>query len=179
MAETRIQTVKDLASSRFDWEQAMRDVSRAIPADVTLSSLTGSVSTASGGGSSVRGSIAAPALELKGCTSGQKQVATLLSRLRNVDGVTRVSLSKSLKPAAATGTVSAPTEGGCGKGRPPAFEVVAFFEGSKVPATVQDLTVEAAAASATPAAGTAATPSNGATATPTPTPSATPQGGGS
>ncbi|HET9738801.1 MAG TPA: hypothetical protein VFP78_11855 [Solirubrobacteraceae bacterium] len=181
MAETRIQTVKDLASSRFDWEQAMRDVSRAIPADVTLSSLTGSVSTASGGsGSSVRGSIAAPALELKGCTSGQKQVATLLSRLRNVDGVTRVSLSKSLKPAAAaTGSVSTPTEGGCGKGRPPAFDVVAFFEGSKVPASVQDLTVQAAAASATPAAGAAATPSNGATATPTPTPSATPQGGGS
>jgi Tfp pilus assembly protein PilN len=179
MAETRIQTVKDLASSRFDWEQAMRDVSRSIPADVTLSSLTGSVSTASGGGSSVRGAIAAPALELKGCTSGQKEVATLLSRLRNVDGVTRVSLSKSLKPAAATGTLSTPTEGGCGKGRPPAFEVVAFFEGSKVPASVQDLTVEAAAATATPAAGTPATPSNGATATPTPTPSATPQGGGS
>ena len=72
-----------------------------------------------------------------------------------------------------------PTEGGCGKGRPPAFEVVAFFEGSKVPASVQDLTVEAAGAPATPAAGTPATPSNGATATPTPTPSATPQGGGS
>ena len=179
MAETRIQTVKDLASSRFDWEQAMRDVSRAIPADVTLSSLTGSVSTASGGGSSVRGAIAAPALELKGCTSGQKEVATLLSRLRNVDGVTRVSLSKSLKPAAATGTLSTPTEGGCGKGRPPAFEIVAFFEGSKVPASVQDLTVQAAGAPATPAAGTPATPSNGATATPTPTPSATPQGGGS
>ena len=33
MAETRIQTVKDLASSRFDWEQAMRDISRAIPAE--------------------------------------------------------------------------------------------------------------------------------------------------
>jgi Tfp pilus assembly protein PilN len=181
MAETRIQTVKDLASSRFDWEQAMRDVSRAIPADVTLSSLTGSVSTGSSAGSAIRGAIAAPALELKGCTSGQKQVATLLSRLRNVDGVTRVSLGKSLKPAAAaTGAVSSPTEGGCGKGRPPAFELVAFFEGSKVPASVQDLTVQAGAANApaTPAAGSA-TPSNGATATPTPTPSATPQGGGS
>jgi hypothetical protein len=31
MAETRIQTVKDLASSRFDWEQALRDISRAYP----------------------------------------------------------------------------------------------------------------------------------------------------
>jgi Tfp pilus assembly protein PilN len=178
MAETRIQTVKDLASSRFDWEQAMRDVSRVVPADVTLSSLSGSISAGAGGSSSVRGAIAAPALELKGCTTGQKQVATLLSRLRNVDGVTRVSLSKSLKPAAATGTVSAPTEGGCGKGRPPAFEVVAFFEGSKVPASVQDMTLQASAGAPAPAAGTTP-PATGESATPTPTPTATPQGGGS
>ena len=30
------QTVNDLAAARFDWEQALRDLSRAIPADVTL-----------------------------------------------------------------------------------------------------------------------------------------------
>ena len=46
MAETRIQTVKDLASSRFDWEQAMRDISRTIPANVTLTSLNGTISSA-------------------------------------------------------------------------------------------------------------------------------------
>ena len=44
MAETRIQTVKDLASSRFDWEQALRDISRAVPADVTLRELKGTIS---------------------------------------------------------------------------------------------------------------------------------------
>jgi Tfp pilus assembly protein PilN len=178
MAETRIQTVKDLASARFDWEQAMRDVSRVIPADVTLSSLTGSISSGTGGGSSVRAAIAAPALELKGCTRGQKQVATLLSRLRNVDGVTRVSLGKSLKPAVeATGIATSTTEGAsCGKGRPPAFEVVAFFEGSEIPTSVQDVTVQAGA---TPPAAAGTAPADGASATPTPTPTATPQGGGS
>ena len=99
MAETRIQTVKDLASSRFDWEQAMRDISRAVPAAVTLSELKGTISSEAGGGSGLRSAIAAPAIELKGCTTGQKDVATLLARLRNVDGVTRVSLNKSAKPA--------------------------------------------------------------------------------
>ena len=54
MAETRIQTVKDLASSRFDWEQALRDISRAIPADVTLTSLNGSISSGAAGGGSQR-----------------------------------------------------------------------------------------------------------------------------
>ncbi|MGH2944873.1 MAG: PilN domain-containing protein, partial [Solirubrobacteraceae bacterium] len=161
MAETRIQTVRDLASSRFDWEQALRDISRAIPANVTLNSLNGSISSGAGGGSGMRGAISAPAVELKGCTTGQKAVATLMSRLRGVDGVTRVTLGKSLKPEAVaeTGlTAVAPGSGtGCGAGRPPAFELVIFFERSEVPATIEDLTVQAqAGATSAPAAAGAA-----------------------
>jgi Tfp pilus assembly protein PilN len=188
MAETRIQTVKDLASSRFDWEQALRDISRAIPADVTLTSLTGTVSSSAGGGagsSPVRGAIAAPAIDLKGCTRGQKQVADLLSRLRNVDGVTRVSLGKSLKPAAsavAASTSVDPT--GCGTGRPPQFELTMFFERSTVPATVQDISVggdgaQPASAGAQGAAGTS-TPTSVTTppADPAASPTPAPQGGG-
>src|SRR4051794_296017 len=41
LANARVQTVRDLASSRFDWEQALRDLSRVVPADVTLASLKG------------------------------------------------------------------------------------------------------------------------------------------
>jgi Tfp pilus assembly protein PilN len=198
MAETRIQTVKDLAASRFDWEQALRDISRAIPADVTLSALNGSISSAAGSSSAVRGAIAAPAIELKGCTKGQKQVATLMSRLRSVDGVTRVSLSKSIRPteSATSAAASSATDGSgaaCGTGRPPAFELVIFFEGSEVPDSVKDITVGAAtgatatgsqgAAGAT-AAGTT-TPATSVTTPPadpaasgTATPASTPQGGG-
>jgi Tfp pilus assembly protein PilN len=147
MAETRIQTVKDLASSRFDWEQALRDISRAIPADVTLKTLNGSISQGTGGSSQIRGAIASPAIELTGCTKGQKQVATLLSRLRAVDGVTRVALSKSTKKEAGPAPIadasgSGAGNDGCGSGRPPEFELVMFFERSKVPATVEDITVQ-------------------------------------
>jgi Tfp pilus assembly protein PilN len=155
MAETRIQTVKDLAASRFDWEQALRDISRAIPSDVTLTTLNGSISSAAGGGSaSVRSAIPSPAVTLQGCTTGQKQVATLLSRLRAVDGVTRVTLTKSVKPDANTATAGGTSangdaaNAGCGSGRPPAFELVMFFELSKVPSSVDDITV----AGSTPAA---------------------------
>ena len=45
MAKARVQTVRDLAGSRFDWEQALRDLSRAVPADVTLKSLAGDIAT--------------------------------------------------------------------------------------------------------------------------------------
>ncbi len=159
MAETRIQTVKDLAASRFDWEQALRDISRAIPADVTLTSLDGSISSEAGGSSSVRGAISAPAIELQGCTRSQTQVATLLSRLRSVDGVTRVTLQKSVKPdqpTTADGSTVPAAAGGaqaaCGTGRPPSFVLVMFFERSEVPSSVSDITVQTSAA-ATPAAG--------------------------
>ena len=145
LAETRIQTVKDLASSRFDWEQALRDISRAVPAEVRLTALNGSVSGGTGGGSAIRSAIAAPAIELKGCTTSQKHVATLLARLQAVDGVTRVSLGKSLKPAATAGaTATGTSTTTCAGNRPPQFELVMFFERSEVPATVQDVTAAGA-----------------------------------
>src|SRR5918995_7050917 len=83
LAETRVQTVRDLASSRFDWEQALRDISRAVPAPVRLTELNGSVAGGSGG-STIRSAIPAPAIELKGCTTSQKELATLLASLRAV-----------------------------------------------------------------------------------------------
>jgi hypothetical protein len=194
MAETRIQTVKDLAASRFDWEQALRDISRAIPKDVTLTSLNGSISSGSGGNgsSSVRGDINAPAVTLQGCTTGQKQVASLLSRLRAVDGVTRVTLTKSTKPEqTATSTPAgqaATLNGGCGAGTPPAFELVMFFERSTVPSSVQDITVQTTAATgsstSTPTTAQPASSGGGVTTPPadpaqrgSATPASTPQGG--
>jgi Tfp pilus assembly protein PilN len=197
MAETRIQTVKDLASSRFDWEQALRDISRAVPADVTLRELKGTISGASGGSTGIRAAIAAPAIELKGCAVGQKQVATLLARLRNVDGVTRVSLNKSLKPdASQTAAAASPIAGGaeavgCPGKRPPNFEIVMFFEGAEVPATVEDITVQPGAGAQPSTGGTTAStdqpqqPQEGGVTTPpadpaasgTATPASTPQGG--
>jgi Tfp pilus assembly protein PilN len=188
MAETRIQTVKDLAASRFDWEQALRDISRAVPGDVTLTELNGTISNQTGGSSGVRSAIAAPAIELKGCTTGQKQVATLLARLRGVDGVTRVSLGKSAKPerdadeaAPIVDGVSSGEGRTCAGKRPPEFELAIFFEGAEVPETVEDVTVQPGAGSepstAAPADGTAPAGTEAAPSDDTATPASTPQGG--
>jgi Tfp pilus assembly protein PilN len=175
LASARVATVMDLAGRRFDWETALRDLSRAIPANVTLSSLNGTVSSGSGGsgGSALRGAINAPAISLTGCTTSQPEVAKLMARLRTVDGVTRVSLSKSAKtdvaaPAAGSApstsgpTVAATPGGACGIGSPPQFEMVMFFERA----------TQAAAAPTGPA-GSAATATT-ASATATPAGSATP-----
>ncbi len=164
MAQARVQTVRDLAGSRFDWEQALRDLSRAVPADVSLTQLSGDISAgAGGGGSQLRTAISAPAITLTGCAPGQTQVARLMARLNNIDGVTRVSLSRSVA-AEVTSTGQGATDElelrkaqPCGVGKPPSFEVVVFFE------------KDAAAVATTPTTSTGSV-----SATPTPTASATP-----
>jgi Tfp pilus assembly protein PilN len=185
MAKARVQTVRDLAGSRFDWEQTLRDLSRAIPADVTLTALNGDITSgAGGGGSTLRTALQAPAISLEGCAPGQTEVARLMARLRDIDGVTRVSLSSSTAEKV-TGGESATTERDqriaqpCGTGTRPKFSLVMFFEkaAAQVGATptTSTGTVSATptpaatpAASATPAAG-------GSTSASTSTPS--PQGG--
>jgi Tfp pilus assembly protein PilN len=174
VATGRVDAVQKLANTRFDWEQAVRDLSRAIPANVTLSTINGNLGGSSGGaGVALRGAITAPAIELKGCTTDQKSVAALLSRLRAIDGVTRVSLSKSEQQQVAAGTAApaatdaaSATQAGspCGTGPHPSFEAVVFF-GNDAALAAED--VESAAASSTTSA-TSATAATTSATSPTP-----------
>lgn len=103
LRQKRVATVTALATSRFDWERTMRQIARVLPGDVSLTSLTATVApgvTAGGTGggattNSVRGAVNAPAVELVGCTSSQAEVSRVMSRLRRMTGVTRVTLSSS------------------------------------------------------------------------------------
>jgi Tfp pilus assembly protein PilN len=139
-AEARVETVRGLAAARFDWEQALRDLSRAMPTDVKLQSLTGDMGlpgTAGSSGDPLRGSIQAPAISLAGCAPSQPSVARMLARLRSVDGVTRVSLSKSEK-------LGGDSASACAGGNPPQFSAVIFFERSAALAAFAPATSDAA-----------------------------------
>lgn len=136
LAQKREETVREIAASRFDWHSALSDLSKVVPANTSLQSLEATVSpTVSGGGGSstgggaVRGDISAPAFELKGCTGTQDEVAQLMSRLRVINGVTRVTLEDSAKSATTTPTVS--TSGSGQSACPasgPTFDMVVFFQ---------------------------------------------------
>jgi Tfp pilus assembly protein PilN len=173
LRESRYQTVRSLAASRFDWGPVMRKVAMVLPPDVWLSSLQGTVAPdtqlddASGGeASSLRSSVQAPALEVVGCTRDQSQVARTMARLRLIEGVQRVTLATSEKgdsgPASSAGS-SATGDDDCRGGRSdiPKFDILAFFT-----ATSLDAASEAQGAAAPPssAAGQAAgAPSAGGT----------------
>jgi Tfp pilus assembly protein PilN len=167
LTKARVETVRGLAAARFDWEQALGDLSRSVPSDIKLSSLSGDMGLpgASGGGSSdpLRGSISAPAISLAGCAPDQPSVAQMLARLRTVDGVTRVALSKS----EAASTETAGTESPCKGKNPPSFSAVVFFERSAAIEAMAPAQANAATAPSVPVPnavnGTSAPSADGAT----------------
>lgn len=101
-SEQRVETVSELADSRFDWERVMRELSLVLPHDVWLVGLTASAAPGvalegggGGGGGNMRAAIAGPALELTGCARGQEAVAGFVTALKDIDGVTRVGVQSS------------------------------------------------------------------------------------
>jgi Tfp pilus assembly protein PilN len=133
LAQKRQATVREIAASRFDWHSALSDLSKVVPANTSLQSLVATTSpTVSGGGSgssssAVRGDISAPAFELKGCTGTQDEVAQLMSRLRVINGVTRVTLEDSATSGSGSTGVSSSSSGGC-TANGPTFDMVVFFQ---------------------------------------------------
>ena len=164
--QKRSTTVSSLARSRFNWPFALREVSRVIPSDTWLSSVVGTVSpgvtvedVTGGESGTLRNLVSSPALEIVGCSTSQDRVAKYLASLRQIDGVTRVSLLSSEKLDTQPGG-GAPSGGGGGGGaansdcrqsnsRIPKFGLVVFFERST--ATASSPVVGAAPATPAPA----------------------------
>lgn len=140
--EARTATVSSLAQSRFDWERALQELSRVVPSDIELLSLTGTVlpdvQVENGVSVQTRASVAGPALEITGCSAGQEQVAALVAALEDIDGVTRVGLNSS-----ETSGVGSESAGGGGGNQdcPEAtqFEIVAAFDAAPAPPETGEL----------------------------------------
>jgi Tfp pilus assembly protein PilN len=173
----RVDTVTQLAASRFDWAHALREVARTLPKNAWLTQLTATTSPSvnvGGGGGTLRSALDVPAIQVQGCTTSQSSVAKLIARLRLIDGVQRVSLEDSTKGqesasgASVTTSASSAGSGDCrgGHAKFPIFNVDVFFTQMAAP-PVASPGAAAGASSTTPAStGTPATtsvPSSGGT----------------
>jgi Tfp pilus assembly protein PilN len=158
LQQAREQTVTTLAQSRFDWERVLRELAIVIPEDVWLTHLTATVSPAvqlgdsgssSSSGSGVSGldSVQGPALQMEGCGDGHEAVARFLAALRDIDGVTRVSVLSSDRPdpSSATEGSSAGAAGSTGGASGDCatrdfiskFGIVAAFDAVQISASAQ------------------------------------------
>jgi Tfp pilus assembly protein PilN len=145
ISQSRDATVNSLAKSRFDWERVLNELARVIPPDVWLVRVAGSASpdTQAGEGASVasRASIPGPALELIGCGASTDAVARFLAALKDIDGVTRVGIDRSERPAptandgsSSVGSVDTSSDECRTRDFISRFEIVAAFDSVPVPA---------------------------------------------
>jgi Tfp pilus assembly protein PilN len=169
----RVSTIRSLATSRFEWAQALDAISRTMPSNAWLTSMTGTAApgvSVDGGGSAangLRGTRSVPAIELVGCTTSQANVARLISRLSAVPGVDRVSIADSKK-----GDGSSSGSDACRGTHPnyPAFDMVVFFGNNVPPAGLASAEQTGATTTGTASSPTTAAPAAaGAAATTTPT----------
>ncbi len=193
LRDQRVTSVQQLADSRFDWAHAFHELGRVLPFDVSLSTVTGSMSGASSTtpgqppqtpaapapgaapssqvtSSSPPGST--PSLAISGCTVSQSEVAFTLTRLRLMDGVSGVTLQSSTEASSGPG---ASTTGTSGTTCPVTFSVTVAY--NPLPAVASPTAPANATAAATGPATTATPPAGttapAAAATPTPVASAT------
>lgn len=138
LAQTRLQTVKGIAATRFDWHGALSELSRVIPTNTSLQSLTAtvvpgaSVGGSGGSGGGLRSDLPGPAFEMTGCTHTQDDVARFISRLRVMTGVSRVALGSSTKISNASASNTGSTSGrahprGC-PANAPSFDLIVYFQ---------------------------------------------------
>ncbi len=203
MSTGRVSAVEQLAQDRFDWAHAFHELGRVLPANVSLSLVTGTIATgttatpaaapppgAAGAATGATGAAGAagatpasvtpagsvPTLVLQGCTFSQSDVAFTLQRLALIDGVTNVTLQSST--AGAQGG-SSPASSAC----PDSFNVTVTFTAlptvtptaatGAAPPPGVGTPASSATVASTSAAGASATPASAAS-TPSTTGAATP-----
>jgi Tfp pilus assembly protein PilN len=147
LREQRMQAVSDLVNSRFDWAHAFHELGRVLPPEATISSITGTIGSASPtatapaastnastAATSTRVASATPpgsvtSFTLSGCATSQSAVALTLERLRLIDGVSEVTLQSSAKASGSAGSSGASSSGGGGcTASDPVFSVQVSFD---------------------------------------------------
>jgi hypothetical protein len=114
VAQSRTLLVGGLAASRFPWGNALFNLSKSLPADVTIDSMnavTAEQTAAAANQSTGSTAVAAasePTLELTGCTSSWIGYSRLTVWLKNMPGVRDVTSSQS----SASGPVAQAAAGG-------------------------------------------------------------------
>jgi hypothetical protein len=179
LREQRLHSIAQLVGARFDWPNVMSELSRVLPSDVSLSSLVGTVGSASPSSakaatpSAATGSVssatppgATPSFTLGGCAANQAVVAQMLVRLRLISGVSGVALQSSTKSSSGGASGGGGSSNGQCLGEDPVFSVQVTFEPLPSASTpsIQALTSPAANAAGTAGAKrTAAARSTGGT----------------
>ncbi len=173
LREQRMQAVDTLVDSRFDWAHVLHEFGRVLPAQTSISSLSGTIGTAASSpapaasasastsssaasaapAASATPSGSVPTFTLAGCATSQPTVALMLERLRLIDGVKEVTLQSST-----VGSSGASAAGGGCAGHDASFTAAVTFDPLPSSSVVAAATKTKVVSDSTSAAATAAAP---------------------
>jgi Tfp pilus assembly protein PilN len=113
IAQTRAASVASVASTRFDWERFMRELSRVLPEGSWLTSASASTAgdptvaaNPTDPAAAANPGAGAPTAALTGCTPKHSDVARMMVRLRQLHRVVDVELTQSSRDDAAAATTT-------------------------------------------------------------------------
>jgi Tfp pilus assembly protein PilN len=110
IAQTRAASVASVASTRFDWERLMRELSRVMPEGSWLTSAdataAGDPNAASDPAAAAAPGAGGPTAHLVGCTPKHSDVARLMVRMRQLHRVVDVQLAQSSRDPKAAGAAT-------------------------------------------------------------------------
>jgi Tfp pilus assembly protein PilN len=124
----RVDTIRSLANSRFDWDRVMQELSLVLPDNVSLTGLTASAGGSSDSSGATTDTSGGPNMQMTGCALSHDAVAGFLATLQDIDGVTSVDLQSSQRGETAEGSSSSGGSTDCGP--TVAFELSASFGGA-------------------------------------------------
>jgi Tfp pilus assembly protein PilN len=168
LRERRMQAVSTLVDSRFDWAHAFHEFGRVLPADVSVSSLTGTISSAASAGpvAAASGPAAGSAASASGATPAAAGSASAASTVTSATPpgsvpaftITGCATSQptvalmlnrlrlidgvsnvTLQSSTKAAGSGAASGGGCGAGQP-AYSVQITFDAIPTPATISSTT---------------------------------------
>jgi Tfp pilus assembly protein PilN len=140
LREKRMQAVDQLVDSRFDWAHLFHELGRVLPAQTSLTSISGSVGSAassvvSGKSATPSATVASatppgsvPTFTVAGCATSQREVALTLERLRLIDGVSNATLQSSTATFVPGGATSPSSSAGNCPASDPVFTIDVTFE---------------------------------------------------
>ena len=113
--QARLAAVKDLATSRLDWERLFRELAHVMPEGVWLTKFQAQAGATDGGGA------VGPTANLEGCADSHERIADVMVRLRELHVAEDVELSATTAgedegdaPTGA-GSSASSTENACGR----------------------------------------------------------------
>jgi Tfp pilus assembly protein PilN len=152
-------SVRQVVEQRFAWSSTLDAVARVLPADVSLSMLSGSLPgstapTAAPAAPAAVGATSGPSVQLQGCAPSMARVARLMPRMRAVPGVGSVTLGSS---TSADATAAATSQDGTSCEHT-AFTIALGFAGNGPDAPATPAAPAGTPAAAAPSAVPATTP---------------------